>query len=87
VTTTTSNEPHVYRSQVSAGSTRIAAAVATILAAVGAVAMIVGTGSALGFFSMDSARTAVLIGLGLVAIGAGALLLVVLQTWRVFTHE
>jgi len=88
VTTTTSREAIVYRSHARRdGNTAFAAIVASVLTAVGTVSMIIGIGGVLGWFSEPGGRSAVLIGVGLFAVGAGALLLVVLQTWRIFTDR
>jgi hypothetical protein len=91
VTTTTSSDPHVYgsrgRFRRNGRSTAAAAAIAWFLAGLGTVAMIVGIGGSLGFFSIDRGRTVLVMGLGLVALGSGLLLLVVYQTWRIVTDR
>ncbi len=80
MTTATSDEARYLTQSRAAG---VAALIATVLASVGAVATIVGAGGVLGFFDIDAMHTASLIGVGLIAMGAGALLLVVLQAWRI----
>jgi hypothetical protein len=91
VTTNNSTEPHVYQSHSRFGrsgvATAVAATIAAVVATVGAIAMIIGVVGALGYDGMDGQRTALVIGLGLVGIGSGALLLVILQTWRIFTDR
>jgi hypothetical protein len=64
----------------------VATIIAAILAVVGVVSMIVGAGGAFGIFDLDAARRTSLIGLGLIALGSGALLLVILHAWRITTR-
>ncbi|HEY2794722.1 MAG TPA: hypothetical protein VGJ28_20340 [Micromonosporaceae bacterium] len=89
MTTATRIDSSLYRSHrrtenrtENRAAVRVAAVIGTVLAIVGVVAMLLGVGGTLGMFSFGGPTSAFVIGLGLVAIGAGTLLLVILQAWR-----
>ena len=79
-----SNQSTIYRANprrhLIARATRTAIAIAAVLAAIGALAMIAGMAGAIGVASIGALDSAFYIGLGLLASGAGALLLLILRT-------
>jgi hypothetical protein len=85
VTTSTDSRSTLYRSKNADAGGRaitVATVIAAILTAVGAASMIAGLAGAVGFTGLDPARTALFVGIGLVAMGSGGLLLVILQGYR-----
>jgi predicted PurR-regulated permease PerM len=90
MTTATRVDAQLYRSHrqpENRAAVRAAATIGTVLAGVGVVAMILGVGGTFGLVDLGGPTDAFVIGLGLVGIGAGTLLLVILQAWRVVTDR
>jgi hypothetical protein len=82
VTTSTSTQGSVYRSDArTAGTTAtgVATVISVILAVFGAGSMIGGFVGALDLVAMGGARSALLIGFGLLATGSATLLLLILR--------
>lgn len=81
-----SSQSTIYRSDqrrhLAARAARVATAVAASLAAIGALAMIAGVAGAFGVASIGPMRAALYVGLGLLAAGAGGLLLLIVRTPR-----
>jgi hypothetical protein len=90
MTTAPPVDGQIYRSHrqtENRAAVRAAAMIGAVLAGVGVVAMILGVGGTFGVFDFGGPTDAFVIGLGLVGIGAGTLLLVILQAWRVVTDR